>query len=112
MPSPEESCDSDAIAFAIAGEEAILQLRSRCLHHFQRRISTGEGGWAKKTPKRHHCYREWGMKPTLMPGKEPTPAVSVAIITGIVGGKNHQKYAGRKIIPIFFTFFIPMAGSV
>jgi len=50
MPSPEESCDSDAIAFAIAGEEAILQLRSRCLHHFQRRISTGEGGWAKNPP--------------------------------------------------------------
>jgi len=52
------------------------------------------------------------MKPTLMPGKEPTPAISVAINTGTVGGKNHQKYAGRKTIPIFFTFFIPMAGSV
>jgi len=97
-----DKCNSDAGAFAIvAGKDATVQP-----------TPVKEDG-LKNPPKRHRYYREWGMKQTLTPGKEPVSVVSVARNTGTVGGGSRRKYAGRKTLPIFFfTFFMPVAGGV
>jgi len=63
-PEKQESCDSGALAFAIIAGEG-------CSYPGD----TGEGGQAKKPPKRHRCYQEQETRPMPTPGKEPIPAL-------------------------------------
>ena len=95
----------------IAREEGVLHLRCRGLHRRRRRGRSrggiSEGGRAKKPPKRHRCYREWGTKPTPMPtlGNERVPALSIAIINGTGGGAIAGKIlAGNLWLPFNFFF--------